>query len=108
MIRVSRSIPPRAIFGDRTRPARRRRVNIIGKGKNYGWPVIGYGIDYAAQKFTRAPPGAAWSNRSNTGCRRSPPRHAFYTANCSEMDGSLFTGALAGRNAGRLSLNGIP
>src|ERR1700676_1608370 len=21
-------------------------VNIIGKGKNYGWPVIGYGIDY--------------------------------------------------------------
>jgi len=22
-----------------------REVNIIGKGKNYGWPVIGYGID---------------------------------------------------------------
>ena len=26
-------------------------VNIIGKGKNYGWPVIGYGIDYNGAKI---------------------------------------------------------
>src|SRR4051812_5033864 len=26
-------------------------VNIIGKGRNYGWPVIGYGIDYSGQKI---------------------------------------------------------
>ena len=26
-------------------------VNIIGKGKNYGWPVIGYGIDYNGTKI---------------------------------------------------------
>ena len=26
-------------------------VNIIGKGKNYGWPVIGYGIDYCGAKI---------------------------------------------------------
>ena len=26
-------------------------VNIIGKGKNYGWPVIGYGIDYSGAKI---------------------------------------------------------
>ncbi len=28
-------------------------VNIIGKGKNYGWPVIGYGIDYSGAKNPR-------------------------------------------------------
>ena len=26
-------------------------VNVIGKGKNYGWPVIGYGIDYSGAKI---------------------------------------------------------
>ncbi len=26
-------------------------VNIIEKGKNYGWPVIGYGIDYSGAKI---------------------------------------------------------
>lgn len=27
-------------------------VNIINKGKNYGWPVISYGINYSGTKFT--------------------------------------------------------
>ncbi len=27
-------------------------LNIIGKGKNYGWPVISYGINYSGTKFT--------------------------------------------------------
>src|SRR3990170_123583 len=26
-------------------------VNIIGKAKNYGWPVIGYGVDYSGAKI---------------------------------------------------------
>ena len=26
-------------------------VNVIGKGKNYGWPVIGYGVDYSGAKI---------------------------------------------------------
>jgi len=26
-------------------------INIIEKGKNYGWPVIGYGIDYSGAKI---------------------------------------------------------
>ncbi len=28
-------------------------VNLIGKGKNYGWPVIGYGIDYSGAQDPR-------------------------------------------------------
>ncbi|MEM9680664.1 MAG: PQQ-dependent sugar dehydrogenase [Bacteroidota bacterium] len=27
-------------------------INIIEKGKNYGWPVISYGINYSGTKFT--------------------------------------------------------
>ncbi|MBU2929495.1 PQQ-dependent sugar dehydrogenase [Winogradskyella psychrotolerans] len=27
-------------------------INIIGAGKNYGWPVISYGINYVGTKFT--------------------------------------------------------
>ena len=27
-------------------------INIIAKGKNYGWPVISYGINYSGTKFT--------------------------------------------------------
>ncbi|WP_222984579.1 PQQ-dependent sugar dehydrogenase [Flagellimonas meishanensis] len=27
-------------------------INIIGKGKNYGWPVITYGINYSGTKIT--------------------------------------------------------
>ena len=39
-------------------------VNLIGKGKNYGWPVIGYGIDYSgAQDPRSARTRTAWSSR---------------------------------------------
>ena len=27
-------------------------VNLIDKGKNYGWPIISYGINYSGSKFT--------------------------------------------------------
>lgn len=27
-------------------------INIIGKGKNYGWPVISYGVNYSGTSFT--------------------------------------------------------
>ncbi|MBO3116635.1 PQQ-dependent sugar dehydrogenase [Winogradskyella sp. DF17] len=27
-------------------------INIISKGKNYGWPVISYGVNYSGTKFT--------------------------------------------------------
>jgi glucose/arabinose dehydrogenase len=27
-------------------------INVIEKGKNYGWPVISYGVNYSGTKFT--------------------------------------------------------
>ena len=83
-------------------------VNIIGKGKNYGWPVIGYGIDYNGTKIH--------DSNSKDGMEQpikywvpsiSPSGMAFYNgALFPKWKGSLFTGALAGQMLVRLSLDG--
>jgi glucose/arabinose dehydrogenase len=83
-------------------------VNIIGKGKNYGWPVIGYGIDYsgatiheAAAKDGMEQPVKYWVPSI------APSGMAFYNGKLfPKWSGSLFTGALAGKMLVRLSLNG--
>ncbi len=83
-------------------------VNIIGKGRNYGWPVIGYGIDYNGEKIHGSTakdgmeqPVKYWVPSI------APSGMAFYTGKLfPNWDGSLFTGALAGKMLLRLSLNG--
>jgi len=83
-------------------------VNIIGKGKNYGWPVIGYGIDYSGQKIheTTAKDGMEQPVKYWVPSI-APSGMAFYTGKLfPKWDGSLFTGALAGKMLVRLSLNG--
>jgi glucose/arabinose dehydrogenase len=83
-------------------------VNIIGKAKNYGWPVIGFGIDYSGAKIHEASakdgmeqPIKAWVPSI------APSGMAFYTGNLfPAWRGSLFTGALAGQMLVRLSLKG--
>lgn len=83
-------------------------VNIIGRGKNYGWPVIGYGIDYSGAKIHEATakdgmeqPVKYWVPSI------APSGMAFYNAELfPKWKGSLFTGALAGQMLVRLSLDG--
>jgi aldose sugar dehydrogenase len=83
-------------------------VNIIGKAKNYGWPVIGYGIDYNGAKIHESTakegmeqPVKYWVPSI------APSGMTFYTAKLfPEWARSLFTGALAGRMLVRLSLDG--
>jgi glucose/arabinose dehydrogenase len=83
-------------------------VNIIGKGKNYGWPVIGYGIDYSGAKIHESThkegmeqPIKYWVPSI------APSGMAFYTADLiPKWKGSLFVGALAGQMLVRLSLDG--
>src|SRR6478672_1441869 len=83
-------------------------VNIIEKGKNYGWPVIGYGIDYSGAKIheTTAKDGMEQPIKYWVPSI-APSGMAFYTGKLfPKWNGSLFTGALAGKMLVRLSLNG--
>jgi glucose/arabinose dehydrogenase len=83
-------------------------VNIIGKGRNYGWPVIGYGIDYSGAKIheTTAKEGMEQPIKYWVPSI-APSGMAFYTGKLfPKWNGSLFTGALAGKMLVRLSLNG--
>ena len=83
-------------------------VNIIAKGKNYGWPVIGYGVDYSGAKIH--------DSTSRDGMEQpvkywvpsiAPSGMAFYNGKLfPKWSGSLFTGALRGAMLVRLTLNG--
>ena len=83
-------------------------VNVVGKGKNYGWPVIGYGVDYSGAKIHDATakngmeqPLKYWVPSI------APSGMTFYTGTLfPKWSGSLFTGALRGAMLVRLTLNG--
>jgi glucose/arabinose dehydrogenase len=83
-------------------------VNVIAKGKNYGWPVIGFGIDYSGAKIHESTtkdgmeqPVKYWVPSI------APSGAAFYTGKLfPKWNGSLFTGALSGRMLVRLTING--
>jgi glucose/arabinose dehydrogenase len=83
-------------------------VNIPLAGKNYGWPVIGYGVNYDGTK--------AHESSTKPGMEQpvkywvpsiAPSGMAFYTADLfPAWKGNLFVGALAGQILVRLELDG--
>jgi len=83
-------------------------VNIPQAGKNYGWPVIGYGIDYSGarihegtQKAGMEQPIIQWTPVI------APSGMAFYSGELfPQWKGNLFIGGLATRNLVRLELAG--
>ncbi|SRR5579885_797911 len=83
-------------------------INIPEKGKNYGWPVIGFGVDYSGaiiHESTSKPgmeqPIYHWTPSI------APSGMAFYTADAfPNWRGSLFNGALALTHLNRLELDG--
>ncbi|MGE0765577.1 MAG: PQQ-dependent sugar dehydrogenase [Hyphomicrobiaceae bacterium] len=83
-------------------------VNIIERGANYGWPVIGYGIDYSGARLHEAThkdgmkqPAYYWVPSI------APSGMAFYTGTLwPDWKGNLLVGALAERTLHRLVLDG--
>jgi glucose/arabinose dehydrogenase len=83
-------------------------VNIPEKGKNYGWPVIGYGIDYSGAKIheSTSKPGMEQPIKYWVPSI-APSGMAFYQGDLFPVwKGSLFVGALAGQMLVRLTLDG--
>jgi glucose/arabinose dehydrogenase len=83
-------------------------VNIVEKGKNYGWPVIGYGVDYSGAKIhdSTSKPGMEQPIKYWVPSI-APSGMAFYQGDrVPAWKGSLFVGALASRLLVRLSLDG--
>jgi glucose/arabinose dehydrogenase len=83
-------------------------VNIAEKGKNYGWPVIGFGIDYSGAKIHEATarPGMEQPIKQWTPVIAASGM-AFYGGELfSAWKGSLFIGGLAAQVLVRLSLDG--
>ncbi len=83
-------------------------VNVPAAGKNYGWPVITYGVDYSGLRIGEgtAKPGMEqpvfyWDPSV------APSGMTFYTGDAfPAFKGSAFVGALAGRVLVRLTLSG--
>jgi len=89
-------------------------LNIVRKGRNYGWPLISYGCNYGSLPGSCTPVGGAssapdmeqpisyWVPTST-----APSGLAFYTADrIPEWRGDAFVGALAGRGLWHLALDG--
>jgi glucose/arabinose dehydrogenase len=83
-------------------------INVPEKGKNYGWPVIGYGVDYSGAKIHESThqdgmeqPIYYWVPSIG------PSGMAFYTGDAFPgWKGNLFVGALALTHLERLELDG--
>jgi glucose/arabinose dehydrogenase len=83
-------------------------INIPEAGKNYGWPVIGYGIDYSGAKIheSTAKPGMEQPIKYWVPSI-APSGMAFYDGRLiPTWKGNVFIGALAGQMLVRLEVNG--
>ena len=83
-------------------------VNIIEKGKNYGWPVIGYGIDYSGARIHESTHKAGMEQPLKYWVPSiAPSGMTFYSGDLfARWRGGLFLGALAGQMLVRLELDG--
>jgi glucose/arabinose dehydrogenase len=83
-------------------------VNIIDKGKNYGWPVIGYGIDYNGARIHESTHKQGMEQPIWYWVPSIAPSGMAFTPDSviPAWRNSLFVGALAGEALVRLELDG--
>ena len=83
-------------------------LNVPLAGKNYGWPVIGFGIDYSGLRLHDSTTRAGMEQPIHYWVPSiAPSGMAFYSADrFPQWKNSLFIGALAGQHLARLTLDG--
>jgi len=83
-------------------------INIPEAGKNYGWPVIGFGIDYSGARIHEGTAKAGMEQPVKFWVPSiAPSGMAFYSGRLMPAwRGNLFVGALAGQMLVRLEVNG--
>jgi glucose/arabinose dehydrogenase len=83
-------------------------INIPEAGKNYGWPVIGYGIDYSGARIHESTQKAGMEQPIKYWVPSiAPSGMAFYSGRLiAAWRGNLFVGALAGQMLVRLEVDG--
>ena len=83
-------------------------VNVPLAGKNYGWPIIGYGIDYSGARIHDSTQRAGLEQPIHHWTPSiAPSGLAFYTGDrFPAWKSSVFVGALAGQMLVRLELDG--
>jgi glucose/arabinose dehydrogenase len=84
-------------------------LNKIRKGANYGWPVIGFGVNYGSGAAIHAGTARAGMEQPVNVWLPSIGMSGmlFYTGDkFPEWQGSLFVGGLSGEQVGRLTIDG--
>jgi glucose/arabinose dehydrogenase len=89
-------------------------LNLVERGRNYGWPVAAYGLEYSGRPITTIGLGQASTARENTvqpvyywDPVIAPSGAEFYTgAGFPAWRGSLFVGNMKDKNLTRLALDG--
>lgn len=83
-------------------------LNLIEAGKNYGWPIITYGLEYSGKKVGEGitqkdgleQPRYYWDPS------KSPSGITFYDGEISEWENNLFIACLGGQHIIRLVIEG--
>jgi len=97
------------VWADEHGPQGGDELNLIQKGRNYGWPVIGFGVNYTTGKAIHSgtmrdgmeQPTQVWV--PSIGISGA----MFYTGDrFPQWKGNLFVGGLAGQRLDRLTLQG--
>ncbi len=97
-----------AIFDAEHGPRGGDELNLVQKGKNYGWPVITYGINYNGTPITeeRTRPGMEQPVKYWVPSIATSGLMVYTGDKFPAWKGSLFVGGMAGQQVARVTLDG--